>query len=84
MSLFNKHFCCIILVSSLLFDIYSLQFGNGNDESSTEFIQVATDVKNFHLDDFNSLENKSEELIISKKKKLLGLWNYLLKFLDWI
>lgn len=54
MSLFNKYFCCIILVSSLLFDIYSLQFGNGNDESSTEFIQVATDVKDFYLDDFNT------------------------------
>lgn len=66
MSLFNKHFYCIMLVSSLMFDMYTLQFGNGKDESSTKFIQVASDVKDFCLDDFNT------SYIIKKDDSLWG------------
>lgn len=49
MLLLNKKYICIILLSTMFVDAFSLQFGNGNDESSTVFIQVAENVKDFFL-----------------------------------
>ncbi len=49
MSLLNKRILSFIGLSAIVFNIYSLQFGNGNDESSNVFIQVADNVKDFCL-----------------------------------
>lgn len=61
MLLSNKKIFYFVSLIFIVSNVYSLQFGNGNDESSLVFIQVADQVKDFCIQNKNTYLIKDDD-----------------------